>query len=87
MCTFTCFFRGNRGNAGNILYSCGFPLFPLPVSVREQREQKSGLFPLFPRSPGMRERRRAFIHAVVPPVPCVPPKKQRVGKRIGGDHE
>lgn len=78
------FFRGNTGNMGNIVYPCGFPTFPRPIMVREHGEQNSDLFPLFPRFPGMRERRKAFIHAVVPPVPSVPPEKQGVRIKSGG---
>lgn len=92
MLTAALFMRGNRGNRGNSLYSCGFSAFPVHIWLRERGNRITALFPLFPVRFCMGERLKAFIHAVVPPVPSVPCEKQRGGKRTarlrqGGGYE
>lgn len=84
MCAVCPFSSGNAGNTGNIVYSCGFRAFSMYRMVKEHGEQIAILFALFPRCLGMGDRWKAFIYAVVPPVPSIPPEKHRGGGRIRG---
>lgn len=78
------FSTGNTGNTGNSQCSCGFQAFPELLIMGEHGEQKPDLFPLFPEVSGLGERRKAFIHAVVPHVPSVPWEKHGGTSQIRG---